>query len=289
MEHFVERAVLEAFYLSATSYVKPGAVHRLTTGRDLDRFILSSIAALPVICRAAEAGRDVARGRRGMPDVGIGSMILDAARSAYTWLGSHPLIDVAVAAVHASFALSYSHAKRGEVSPGEYRWALGFSARSSSSEDLVRFMEALKAVGEFRLLDLLEERRITISRASMENLNLVDAYRILAEARPLYGALTSSKTLSSLESRILEEYRKHRDMNISVVKAYVGLLAPRLPEKYSKMLEKAVGLGLMSTRDGARALLELDRRLRVDGVDYTSLVPVLATVLVPLTAMGYKV
>ena len=284
----VERAVLKAFYLSATSYVKPGAVHRLTTGKDLDRFILSSIAALPIICRAAEAGRDVAKGRRGMPDAGIGSMILDAARSAYAWLGSHPLIDVAVAAVHASFALSYSYARRGEVDPGEYRSALGFSARSSSSEDLVRFLEALKTVGEFRLLDILEERRITVIRASLENLNLVDAYRVLAEARPIYGALTSSKTLSAVESRIMEEYKKHRDMNVSVVNAYVGLLAPRLPNKYSKMLERAVGLGLMTTRDGARALLELDRRLRMDGVDFTNLIPVLAVVLVPLTAMGYK-
>lgn len=288
MEHLVERAVLEAFYLSAVAYVKPGAVHRLTTGKALDRLVLSSIAALPVICRAAEVGRNVAKGRKGMPDAGIGAMILDAARSAYAWLGSHPSIDVAVAAVHASFALGYSHSKKGEVDPGEYRSALGLSVRSSSSEDLVRFLEALKMVGEFRFLDILEEKRVTISRATLEGLNLMDAYRILAEHRPLYRALMSSKILSAVESRIMDEYKKHRDMNASIVNAYIGLLAPRLPEKYSKMLEKAVGLGLMGTREGARALLELDRRLRLDGVEYTELVPVVALALVPLTAMGYK-
>ncbi len=284
------RAVLDAFHTSACSYVKPGAMHRLSLSPMLDHYILAGHAMLPVIEKAYRRGEEVARGERGMPEAGLGSLILDAARMIYAWTGRPaPSLDAATGVLIIAAAAGHTYSSGKHVSLGEVRASAMRLVQASLPKDFADFYEALRVSGEHRAIDILEDKGLRPSRAGVEGLTLLDAFEALGEKHPAYSALSPRTGLFTHTADLIRSrYEEKRSLNDAVVYAYASLIRDGLPADLRGMLEEAGGKGYMSTRDGGRILLKLDREMLKRGISLDKYVPILTMVLAALMLEGLR-
>ncbi len=284
------RAVMDSFYFSACSYVKPGAIHRLSLTGMLDQYIVSGHALLPVAEKAYRRGEEVAQGARGMPDAGLGGMIAEAARTIYAWLGRPaPSLEAAAGAIIISAAMGHVHASGKRPTAGNIRSSAARLVQASSPRDFKEFYEALRIVGQHRAIDMLGEKGLRPSRAEVEGLGLLDAFDVLGKEYPGYGVLNPrTRLFGEVADNIKSRHRETKSLNDALIYAYTRMVEDKFPGELKPRLHEALEKGLMSTGRGARLLLELDREMNRRRISLNHYVPVLTTVLPALILEGLR-
>ena len=272
----VVRLLLDSYYLSAHAYVKPGCVHRLSSGRGLDEYVSTAHALAPLLPQAYEAGESVAKGRKGFPEIGLGSLVLKAVREIYSWMGRAPELEPVLAGILFSVAAGHYFYSKNSLEASGIMRSMMLLLSSTVSKDAEAFYDAVKTSRSTWLAETLEAKGITKSRIDLEGLNLADVIRELSDATPLFQGLSTGRSMiQDIYRNIVRVYGDTRNPNKAVVEAYVALVMDRFEGKYRRMLEEAISLGLMDTRKGASKLLELDRELRRNRVDFNKYTPLL--------------
>ena len=291
--------------LEVSSFPKPGNVHRRADlgPKTFERFLAGSIAIGPACRKAAERGLAVAEGSLGPSEVGLGSLIEEAVRKDGSWQKADPThTGFAMLAIPLSASAGLALGKGLELSPRALRSGLLELLRSSTVEDAKALYRALRAscstkLGTLRpdvgLPDVFDPRAGEV--LAERSLRLWDVLEKCSSwdlvARELCRGLELSSEVGL--RRLEEEMRQHGHLNTAVVNAYLALLAeaedthlarawglrktPLIPDaiweglemarKVSEEARRILELGGARTPEGLRALWEMDKWLRSEGLN----------------------
>jgi len=301
---YVMRCGQLAAALEVCGWPKPGNVHRTADFPDMrfEHFIASSVSMGPALREAALRGARAALGEVSVDGIGVGGLIKRAVEDMRAWQrGGNTHLGVIMLFIPTSAAAGMVLAEKEEISVEELRSAFTRVVDGTTSMDAVHLYEAINlanpgGLGRFlgkEAPDLaspearkeLLSRGITLRRVMEISSRWDDVAREVAEALE-----TSCNVGYPTLTRVYEETG---DINVAVVHTYLKILSLR-PDtfvarnfglRYTEDIVKAVQLGMsvarevsrragealrlggLTTEEGKKAVLELDKYLRKGGIN----------------------
>ena len=234
--------ILEAYSLTLSAPIKPGALHRLIASPEYEIRLVEMVSVVPSLEEAYRRGEALARGSIDARMLGLGALTGKALLSAFEKTEVRPLSGLIASMVAASAALGY-YRGLGKISPPEALRRIAKYLYSSPPEDSIALIRGLEAVTERDLILLLDRSGITPNRIELEGIRLGDIYEILSTLdKGFLVNLRGVNTIFELRSEIVNS----SNIVEGIVRAYIRLLPP----KY-----KPVRLDL-------KELLRIDKSLR---------------------------
>lgn len=258
-----------ALHLTLNSYIKPGAVHRFSPSLDrFDNLMLFAHVYSSILENLIAFGSQVSAGKKSISEAPI-SGILQFIRS--TLYAYSPGMEerLLMPLFFASAADVFQYVIKGDVG-GEQLFIFSSWSGDSSRE----FFESLKAYDrEARLL--LSKEGYTESSAS--NASVLELINHLASVGRREYEFLLKPPPGECVSEIREKFASGETLNNSVISGYARIVLQddRVGQSVKSELQAAMRAGGMKTREGSRALLELDRKLAAVGVDNSDLLVLL--------------
>jgi len=238
------RPVIEAYALTLSVPVKPGAIHRLVVSPEFEIRLIEMLSVEPLLAEAYKRGQQLAKGAIDAKSLGIGSLTGKAIIRAYERTETKPIVGIIASLVPVSVAYGYYEAL-GRVSPMESLRRIVTSAMyGSPPEEAVSVLDSLEAVSESELVLGLDADGITRSKLERGDISLGDMYEALSRLDLGFSInLRGMQLLSDLRSDIVNASNTVQ----GILKAYLKLLS-----RVS---------GIKPSPESLRALLEADRRI----------------------------
>lgn len=249
-------------YLTVSSYIKPGALHRFSVSLErYDNLVAFVFSLGSVLDEVIEYGYLISRGKKGLNEFPF-SHVINSIKALTVPLHTK-FEERLVPALLTAISIDLLHFLiRGELGGDQH-----YIFSSISGESVKEFYDLLK-VHDREAKSLLNKRGY--SETNVMNASLLEIASSLAqEGRRDYEYLLSSFNLSDCVSEVNKSFSEGETPNNSVVRGFIALLMndPKLDSSVKESLRSAVKLGGMRTREGSRALLELDRSMSARGLD----------------------
>jgi len=305
IEHVQTSAQLAAI-LEASGWPKPGNVHRTMNHSDAryEHFLAGSIALGSSIAEAALKGSMAARGRLSVSKIGVGKLVKKAVRSiSESHNGGNTHLGICLLFVPLAAAAAKTYVEKGGIFLSALRSSVDEVMRSTTPVDTVKIYEAIALVGSPRGLGRVEGNGVpdvydkqAYGRIFEENLSLFDVMKESSSydtvARELVTGMEVSFEIGYKE--LIETFKRTCDINTATVHTFLRVLS-RVPDTFiarkvglkkisdvkkavriginetawiSKMAEKALNLGGLTTEEGTLFLWKFDRKLQSLGKDY---------------------
>ncbi len=290
MVYEIGRAIIEGCHIAVYSSIKPGSIHRLRIDPASTYMMSSCIGVAEHIARAIELGEKVRRGELAAAGLDIGRMLGKALREAYRWTSYHAYPDIIVPSLTNALILSYTEPDSVIRESGNLRKALSLFIGGTRWADVRELMNALQSIGWEEMANHLRSSGITYSQALVEGVSLDEAFRVLGSRWPGFLASCSRETtLFELAKKAMEYYKKHRDANNTAIALYLDMVRAKMPTWALDDIDKAIGEGLMASKEGSKILFQLDLKLRKKGIHFDEYTPLLAAVLQLAVYEGLRV
>ncbi|MCE4624791.1 MAG: hypothetical protein F7C35_02870 [Desulfurococcales archaeon] len=211
----------EAYLLTLSAPIKPGAAHRLVATPEFEIRLVEYLAVEGYLHRAYENGSKLARGTIDGSKLGLGKLIGEALRSAFEKTEVRPITGLIAGLIPVSAAFGY-YVQHESITPEEALRRIMISGLyNSPPQETLALVEGLEAVSDSPLLLHLEDKGFTKNRILLNKIGLGELYEVLVEKDT--GFLLNYKGLSlirELEATI----RKGQNTLHGIVLAYVHLL-----------------------------------------------------------------
>jgi len=288
-----------ASILEVSGWPKPGNVHRTRDMPDVryEHFLAGATALGPSLREAAIRGIDSGRGVISLSDVGIGALIKRAVLDVNSWhKGGNTHLGTCILLVPLAVAAGKTYAEHDCVAPDELRRNVLEVTYNTTAIDAVNVYEAIRIAGAERTLGRAEATeapdvfdRRALDKLISENVTLYDVMKVSSEWDNVASEFVSGmrNVFKVGYPSIVENLNSTRDINITIVHAYLRLLSEvpdtliarkaglketkdiRLAVKIglektawvSQEARKILGLGGLTTPEGRKALEALDERL----------------------------
>lgn len=259
-----------SLYLTISSYIKPGALHRFTTSLErYDNLMLFVSAYGAIIDEVINFGDLLSRGRKAVGDFPL-TMVLSSIKSVMYTYASGLEERLIPPLLLASITDILHYLVKNELG-GEQLYIYS----SFTNENAREFFEFLKAFDREAkvILNRKGYNESNVSNASL--LELINA--LAAEKRRDYEYLLKaqfSECLSEAERR----YMNGETLNNTAVSGFISILLndEKISSSIKSGLLAAMKQGGMKTKEGGKALLEIDRQLQAQGIDTNdNLIPLL--------------
>ncbi|WFO75418.1 hypothetical protein J4526_00490 [Desulfurococcaceae archaeon MEX13E-LK6-19] len=283
------RSVVEGVHLAVYSSIKPGGIHRLRLDEEAYKMMSSCTSTIEYIMKAIELGERVRRGELAATGINLGGLYAKALREAYRWLGRGVYPDIIIPSLTNALILSYTEVESVLEDLGSVKRARSIFIDGSQWRDVRELMNALKTIGAEQMVTHLQEVGLTYTHALTESTGLTEVFNTLSSKWP--GFITVNPrddTVFNLVRKLMEYNREYSDFNSAIVRLYLEIIKPRLPDWALKYVEEALNHKLMDTREGSKILFNLDLKLRKEGFTYDQYIPLLAAVLQLAVYDGFR-
>ena len=315
-----------AAVLEVSAWPKPGNVHRMADlgPKTYERFLAGSLAIGPACRKAAERGLSAGEGRISLSEIGLGSLMEEAASSDGSWQTSGPShTGFIILAIPLSASAGLLLGEGSALNLSALRPSLSAILEASTVEDAVGLYRAIRKSSSTKLGELSPSAEIPdvfSPRAEEElrekSITLLDVLKASSSwdlvSRELLEALRLSSDIGlPTFKRYLEETGS---LNVAIVNTYLALLSsardthlarawglrrtPRMPdalriglemaEEVSRRAGEALELGGAATKEGLRAVEELDAWLRSLDLNPGSCADLTACTLMLAILMGFR-
>jgi len=299
-EYVMECAQL-ATILEVSGYPKPGNVHRIADFDDLrfEDFLASAIALGPPLRNLARRGLAASDGRLPLRRIGIGEVIKEAVDETMAWQkGGNTHLGTILLFVPLAAAAGLCGSIQ-DVNPPDLRHNVGEVIGATTDVDAVHAFEAIARATPQTLGRLSTSGAPDLSTkpepGSVKRVTLLDAMRYSARWDGVASEWSTSfeKVFAIGYPELLEVFVGTRDVNTATVHTFLFLLsrfsdtfmARKVGLKRTPYIEEAVRIGGEETRwvmrkanealrlgglttpEGKAAIMELDNRLRVEGLN----------------------
>ena len=285
----VVESIMQSFVLSGIAYIKPAAMHRYSEDKELIPYINLGIMLNEFLTKSSEYGEKVAKGKLSAPQVPLGKLLADAMRhlgGKYT--GSPIFFDSIVSSVTLSCASSHAIAQRREVNEGLIGKSINLFLTSSVGKDVAELLRIMKLIGPREYVLLISESGLTETRITLENISLYELLFSLSAKSPSFRYLTRFSSTEALIRVMKSSFKEISDANNAVVSSYISLIKElKLPTWARENIEKAEKQGLMKSRDSARLLFEVDRKLRKERKNFNNYIPIITFTTAISLILGY--
>ncbi|MCE4628308.1 MAG: hypothetical protein F7C34_04075 [Desulfurococcales archaeon] len=215
--------ILEAYTLTLSAPIKPGAIHRFITSSEYEIRLVEMVSVIPFLEEAFSRGEALARGSIDARMLGLGAITGKAMVSAYERTEVRPLSGLIASMIAASAAYGY-YRGLDKISPPEALRRIAKYLYSSPPEDSIALIRALEAVAERDLILLLDRNRITPSRIELEGIRLGDVYEVLSAIDKGFSInLRGINNIIELRSEIANS----SNIVEGIVRAFIRLLPPK--------------------------------------------------------------
>lgn len=248
-------------YLAISSYIKPGAVHRFSPSLDRYDNLMAFVFSMGnVLDDVIEQGNLISRGKRGINEFSISSM-LSGIKSLMVSL--RPVVEERlIPTLFIASVVDVLHfTLRGELRGEQY-----FIYSSIAGDSVRDFFDLLKIYDR-------DARGILVRSGYTESniyaASLLEIVNSLArEGRRDYENLLRHN-ISECVNVMERGFSEGEALNTLAIEGFASMLIndPRLDRNIKDSLNNALKLGGMRTREGSRALLELDRQMSARGID----------------------
>ncbi|MEM3978136.1 MAG: hypothetical protein QXK87_03615 [Fervidicoccaceae archaeon] len=253
-----------SLYLTISSYIKPGALHRFTTSLErYDNLMLFVSAYGAIIDEVINFGDLLSRGRKAVGDFPL-SIVLSSIKSVMYTYASGLEERLIPPLLLASITDILHYLVKNELG-GEQLYIYS----SFTNENAREFFEFLKAFDR--------EAKIILNRKGYNESNVSDASLL-----ELINALAYEYLLKAQVSECLSEterrYMNGETLNNTAVSGFISILLndEKISSNIKSGLLAAMKQGGMKTKEGGKALLEIDRQLQAQGIDTNdNLIPLL--------------
>ncbi|HDJ66978.1 MAG TPA: ATP--dephospho-CoA triphosphoribosyl transferase CitG [Nitrososphaeria archaeon] len=283
--------------LEVSGYPKPGNVHRMSDQREsrFEHFIVGSISIGPSLRKAAYRGALAALHKINLSEIGLGSLILEAARSVKSWhRGGNTHTGIILLFIPMASSASMSIIRYNDVDVHSFRRYFMEIMKATTVKDAIDACTAIVMSQSENLgrvdnaPDLsspnFKEKIIEANSTLWDLMEISSRWDIIASE--LINALELTLTVGY--PTFIRVYGETEDINTATVHTFLELLS-RVPDtliarkvglKYTQEISKAVPIGLkeaerisrearkilelggLTTDDGTRALKALDQELK---------------------------
>lgn len=280
--NFVTQCLLLATLLEVSGYPKPGNVHRTADFQDTryEHFLASAVAVTPFFRRSAHQGVTVREGTLKLHQIEIGRTINNAVSNASLWQhGKNTLLGSIILLTPMAVAAGLTLAKKSFFPITEFRKNLKAVVESTTSNDAANLYDAIALAQPGGL-------------GKVSTLDVTDANskkKILHDGISLYEIFKISSSWDSVASEWVSNYhitfdigykylKKQLEEKININTATVHTFLKVLSEVPDTLIARKTGkarakwvsteageilkAGGLTTKEGKRRLLDLDRKLR---------------------------
>jgi len=279
LDVYTVKSILQGMHLAVYSTIKPGGLHRLRLEGGVDQVYSSILSVSDYLLEATSLGVKVRRGELAATHMGFGKLLAKALREAYRWNPKHVYPDYIVPSMVYAFAIAYSEPESIISDYGKVKRGLELVLYSRNWREIKSFIDSLRSVHREDMYQHLTMTGYTGLGAIRGEASFHDIFSTLASKWPGYRSLDLREGISRYVKKLLEYYHEYNDANNALIKLYIDLVIPRMPEWARRELEEAVSEGLMLTKEGSKKLFNIDLKLRREGVgfeEYTAFLGVVA-------------
>ncbi|HIE18211.1 TPA: ATP--dephospho-CoA triphosphoribosyl transferase CitG [Candidatus Bathyarchaeota archaeon] len=306
IEHVRISAQLAAV-LEVSGWPKPGNVHRTKDHSDAryEHFLAGSIALGSSIGEAARKGSMVAQDRLRISEIGVGKLVKKAVRTvAESHKGGNTHLGICLLFVPLAAAAAKTYVENGGILLNPLRRNVDEIMRSTTPMDAAEVYKAITLVSSPRGLGKVESNgtpdlydKQARRKLLEEGISLFDVMEESSSydtvARELVTGMEVSFKIGHTE--LIETFKRTCDINMATVHTFLRILS-KVPDTFiarkiglkkisnvkkaveiglnetrwiSKMAERCLNLGGLTTREGSALLWEFDRKLQSLGKDYS--------------------
>ncbi len=253
------RVIDEAYLLTLSAPIKPGAVHRLSKDPEFEVRLVEFASIRESLLEAYKRGYLLGRGDIEARNVGLGRYISDALRNSFERTGARPLVGMISSATVLSSIIGYYEGSGGQGGLGEaVRRAVRVLLYTNTPEDAVFLVEGVEAVGDSDLLLHLDNKGISKRKITLNNLSIGDIFEILYDIDA--GFILNLKSLSNL-TKIYDIIRKSSNAIAAIVEAYLYLASTRKLLDTSNILKSKNPLAELARLDSIATNRKVFNRL----------------------------
>jgi hypothetical protein len=209
----------EAYLLTLSSPIKPGAIHRLVGDPEYEIRLVEYVQLHEFLEESYNRGYLLGRGDIEARGLGIGRIIADALKKSFERTGYKPLTGLIASAITLSSALGYSLASKKDLEESLRRYASSI-LYASGPDDSLSLLGGLEAIGDSDLLLLLDKKNVTRRTIQLNSTSIGDMFDVLSELDT--GFYLTSRKISLLTDLAVEISRAPTVIS-SVVEAYLHL------------------------------------------------------------------
>lgn len=272
----IVRSMIEGVHLAVYASVKPGCYHRFSFDTQARLLVSNTISIVEHLYRLAEYGERVRRGEVALSHSYVSQAVAKALRDAYRNCGIvQP--SLLIPQLLLCFALSHSNVDSVLQKPALLKKSLDLILEADKWSDIRSIIDAFKSVNRNDMYEHLVATGFTQLGGVIGSYKLKDLFRTLSSKWIGFNTLdTAEFKLVENVSKLIKYAKDYRNVENAVIALYLELVKNRFPTELQHLVDKALSNGLMSTREGARTLYELDQALRKNGfvfneyVDYVS-------------------
>lgn len=269
-EKRLKTQLTHSLYLTLSSYIKPGALHRFSTNLErYDNLMLFVSAYGAIIDDVINFGDLLSRGKKAISDFHLSTVLSSIKSIMYSYVPGleERLIPTLLLA---SITDVIHYFVKNELG-GEQIYIYS----SFTDDNTKEFFDFLKTFDR--------EAKIILNKKGYNESNISDASllelinTLATEKRRDYEYLLKAP-ISECVSETEKRYMNGETLNNTVVSGFISILLSdeKITPNVKNELQTAMRLGGMKTKEGGRALLEIDRQLQTQGIDTNdNLVPLL--------------
>ena len=279
MDVFILKSILEGVHLAVYSSIKPGAYHRLRLDHESRFLVSNTLSVTDQIIEAIEYGERVRRGEIALTGIGIGRLIAKALRESYRWNGGRVYPSTIIPQIIYSIALSHSDIDSFIRDSGKVRRSLDLILAINKWSEIKQVVDTLKSIHRNDMYEHLVSTGITQLAGIEGSVDFSELFRVLGSKWPAFTSLDiRDYKIPEYVKKLLEYYKRYGDAENAVVALYLELVRDKIPDWARKLVDEAFEKGLMSSREGAKKLFELDTLLRKRNVSLKEYVGLLAII-----------
>jgi len=279
-EIYVSRCLELAILLEVSAYPKPGNVHRTADFRETryEHFLASAVAVAPHFEHATERGIKVSEGKINPTEVGIGTVIKDAAKSVSLWQsGGNTLLGSII--LLSPMAVAAGMLAKEKFFLPKLRENIKVIVESSTPMDAVNVYDAIQiakpsGLGKAPKLDVTDPA--SRKRILENDVTLFDVFKIAS----VYDSVASEWvnnypiTFDLGHPYFAQQLKEARGINAATVHTFLKILS-EVPDtliarksglsramEVSAEAKRVLEMGGLTTPSGRRLLWSFDKRLR---------------------------
>ncbi len=264
---------MNAPLISVLAYIKPGCIHRYSLHRQITSYSSFGISQLSSLMECANIADKISRGKIGVGEANIGSIISKAFKDGFKWIGRpHYILESCIPVTIITLA-AYLAEQKGELSYSSLSKNIKTILNATTTVDAIELYNALKALG---YSDIVSKHDITIRKINTEDITLRDLLYILSEDFNGAKCIVDFGLLIKTSKNGIEYYNKTKDLNSTIVYVFAKIVESLKPNTWiHKMIAKAEREGLMMKKNGRRMLFAIDKEAFRRGVTTEDLIPTL--------------
>ncbi|MEB3759695.1 MAG: hypothetical protein GSR81_02490 [Desulfurococcales archaeon] len=240
-------ALYEAYLITLSSPIKPGALHRLTKDPEYEIRLLEFVSVQEFIEESYKRGYMLGRGDLDSKHLGLGRYIADALKKAFERTSIRPITGLISASITLASILGYYTASSQKKSFEEtLRKTVTTILYSSSPEDTINIVEGLEAVSDSDLLLHLDRKGITKRSITLNAVTVGDLFEALSDIDT--GFMLNVRNLNRLTT-LIASARKSPTFIGAVVEVYIKLADMTGYLDLSDILETKNPLGELAKLD----------------------------------------